>query len=294
MSDSHNVTALVVRPKARERALIPNGPRLSHASGELLSAIQITDEYGDHHTIQVPIERPLTVVLDGKEVATLWTLGASAEWLVLGYLWTRQLVNDVTALESITVDWHSGTAAVQTRTDSSEAGVELARRPPPGITDRLGTEVDGLMTPADAFALAKMPAARITRTTLLAVLEGIPEDDAIYRAAGSVHGCALYHGVDLWVSVEDVSRRNAVDTIIGWMALHGVSGADKILFTTGRLTAEIVMKVAQSGIPIIVSRKGVTAICCELAANLGMTLFGHASRRRYICYAGVERFDAQI
>jgi FdhD protein len=115
------------------------------------------------------------------------------------------------------------------------------------------------MTPADAFALAKMPAARITRTTLLAVLEGIPEDnDAIYRAAGSVHGCALYHGVDLWVSVADVSRRNAVDTIIDWMALHGVSGADKILFTTGRLTAEIVMKVARSGIPIIVSRKGVT------------------------------------
>jgi FdhD protein len=130
MSDSRNVTALVVRPKARERALIPNGPRLSHASGELLCAIQVTDEYSDHHTIQVPIERPLTVLLDGKEVATLWTLGASAEWLVLGYLWTRQLVNEVTALESITVDWHSGTAAVQTHTGPSGAGDELARHPP--------------------------------------------------------------------------------------------------------------------------------------------------------------------
>ncbi len=107
-----------------------------------------------------------------------------------------------------------------------------------------------------------------------------------------MHGCALFNGSDLWVSVEDVSRRNAIDTIIGWMALHGISGGGKILFTTGRLTAEIVAKAAYSGIPVVVSRKGITASCYDLAVKLGTTLFGHAAKGRYLCYAGLERFDA--
>jgi len=142
--------------------------------------------------------------------------------------------------------------------------------------------------------LPRLAATRLSRTTLLSVIERVPQEEAIYRAAGSVHGCALFNGADLWISIEDVSRRNAVDTVIGWMALHGISGGEKILFTTGRLTAEIVAKAAYSGISVLVSRKGITAGCYDLAARLRMTLFGHAAKGRYLCYAGAERFDSGI
>ena len=113
--------------------------------------------------------------------------------------------------------------------------------------------------------------------------------DAIHRAAGSVHGCALFQGGELWTAVEDVSRHNGVDTITGFMMLHGVDGADKILFTTGRLTGEMVMKAAHNGIPLMISRNGTTAVGYELAAKLGMTLIGRAANRRYLCYVGSER-----
>jgi FdhD protein len=103
----------------------------------------------------------------------------------------------------------------------------------------------------------------------------------------------LFCGGELWISVEDVSRRNALDTVCGWMALHGISGAEMILYTTGRLTAEVIIKAALSGIATVVSRKGITASCCDLAEKLAMNLFGHAARGRYICYAGLERFHPQ-
>ena len=115
--------------------------------------------------------------------------------------------------------------------------------------------------------------------------------DTVYRVAGSAHGCALFCESELWLSVEDVSRRNAVDTISGWMALHGVTGDKLILYSTGRLTAEIVMKAAYNGISTVVSGKGMTASCCDLADTLGMTLFGHAAKGHFTCYAGAERFD---
>lgn len=247
---------------------------MTGTSGEALREIEITDEYGDHRTIHVPVERSLSVRLNGREIATLWTLGARPEWLVLGYLRNRQLVRDVTQLASVGVNWSAGTASILMR--PGRAAEHQARE--------------------SAVALGDLPAmcrgwARISRTTLQSLLASMEGNDAIYRAAGSVQGCALFQGRNLWLSVEDVSRRNSFDIITGWMALHGVSGSDKLLFTTGRLTAEVVIKAADNGIPILVSRKGVTSACLDLAARLGMTLIGHASRRRYICYAGAERFD---
>jgi FdhD protein len=119
------------------------------------------------------------------------------------------------------------------------------------------------------------------------------QQDGIHRKAGSVHGCALFRGADLLVFVEDVGRHNAIDTITGWMAFYGVEGRDKVFYTTGRLTSEMVMKSAQIGVPIIVSRNGVTAMGFDLAAKLGMTLFGRAANRHFLCYTGSERFDAE-
>jgi FdhD protein len=156
----------------------------------------------------------------------------------------------------------------------------------------LGSVFGDLMTQTHGITLPPVATARISRSTLLTLLDSMRIHDEIHRAAGSVHSCALFQAADVWVSVEDVSRHNAVDTVTGWMALHGVGGGDKILFTTGRLTGEIVMKAAFNGIPIIVSRNGVTAMGYDLAVRLGMTLFGRAANRRYACYAGAHRFDS--
>lgn len=275
----HDVTAVVLGVTARGRPPVVGGPRLSQSSGELLREIQIIDEYGDHRTIHVPVERSLNVVVDDQEVATLWTLGASAEWLVLGYLWNQQLVTDVTTLESITVDWRSGVAAVKTRRDPQDA--EGRGR------------LSGAPMNVNALAVSRTPPASISGSTVLSLLEALPPDGAVYRAAGSAHAFILFQIAELWLSVEDTSRRNAIDTITGWTALHGTPGHDKILYTTGRLTAEIVLKAAGSGIPVLVSRKGLTSMCFDLAVKLGMTLFGHAAKGRYICYVGAERFDAE-
>ncbi len=226
--------------------------------------MRVIDQYGDQHAIRVPIERPLRILLDGREITTLWTLGASPAWLVTGYLWSRQLITDVTGLESITVDWPSGAATV--RTQAPAAGAQ--QRP----------------------ALAP---AHVSGETVLAMLANLPQDGGIYRAAGAVHGCALFEGPELWASVEDVSRRNALDIVTGWMLLHGVTGAGKILFMTGRLTAETVLKAAQLAIPTVVSRKGLTSACVDVAARLGMSLFGHAARGRYLCYTCAPDQDRQ-
>jgi FdhD protein len=285
------VLALLLQPAARARCPVPGGPRLTRVSGELLRKVQTVDEYDDHRVIEVPVERPLSICLDGQIVATLWTLGASAEWLVLGYLWTRQFVSDITAIESISIDWTDGMAQVKTRSGFTAAHRHIV---PPWMdfAGQIGTDPSGTLLIGDALRLAPLPAQRVSRTTLLSILQYPLQNDAIYRAAGSVHGCALFCNSELWVSVEDVSRRNALDTICGWMALHGIPGTDMILYTTGRLTAEVIMKAALSGISTIISRKGMTALCHDLAERLGMTLFGHAAKGRYVCYAGVERFES--
>ncbi len=125
------------------------------------------------------------------------------------------------------------------------------------------------------------------------MLEAMRQRNSVHRKAGSVHGCALFRQDELLMFVEDVGRHNAIDTIAGWMWLHGVDGADKIFYTTGRLTSEMVIKSAQMGVPIVVSRSGITQMGYELARQLGLALFGRATNRHFLCYTGFERFDAQ-
>ena len=294
------ISACVIGPEARRQNLVSGAPRLSSASGELLREIQIIDEQDQHRAIQIPLERALTIRLDDREIVTLMTLGASPEWLVAGYLRNQQLVTDVTLLDSISVDWPSATATVRTRQLGARAG--HAAPEVGGLVAAagcsLGTGFADLMKSPAAITgvVAKLPSvaqARVSRGTLLYILEVMQQYDAIHRAAGSVHSCALFRGSEMWVSIEDVSRHNGVDSITGWMALHSVGGADKILFTTGRLTGELVMKAAFNGIPILASRNGVTASGYDVATRFGMTLFGRAAKRRYLCYTGAERFAAE-
>ena len=271
---------------------VAGAPRLTAACGELLREITVLDEYGERRSIHIPAERPLTVFVDKRELVTLMTLGASPELLVLGYLLNQRLVAAVDEVESITVDWEVGAAAVKTRQGIADIAEKTARRV---VTTGCGqgTVFGDLMSQVGALRLPDAATARIRQSTLHGLLEQMRQRNSIHRKAGSVHGCALFAGSELLMFVEDVGRHNAIDTIAGWMGMHGVQGADKTFYTTGRLTSEMVMKSAQMGVPIIVSRNGVTAMGHGLADQLGMTLFGRAANRHFLCYTGFDRFDSE-
>ena len=271
---------------------VAGAPRLTAAQGELLREITILDEYGERRSIFIPAERPLTVFIDKRELVTLMTLGASPELLVLGYLLNQRLISGVAEVASITVDWDVAAAAIKTQHGIADLAQKTARRV---VTTGCGqgTVFGDLMSQVDAVHLPDVATARIRQSTLHALLEQMRQRNSIHRKAGSVHGCALFQGRELLMFVEDVGRHNAIDTIAGWMGLHGVTGADKTFYTTGRLTSEMVMKSAQMGVPIIVSRNGVTAMGHGLAEQLGMALFGRAANRHFLCYTGFERFDSE-
>ena len=267
-------------------------PRLTRASVALMREIEVLDEYGRRNRIHIPDEQPLTLFVDRRELVTLMTLGVAPELLALGYLRNQRLVDSVGQVESVTVDWEVGAAAVRTHDGIVDIDGRTARRV---VTTGCGqgTVFGQLMDGIEAVRLPGVRVARIRQSTLRGMLETMRRQDSVHRTAGSVHGCALFRGTELLMFVEDVGRHNAIDTIAGWMWMHGVDGADKTFYTTGRLTSEMVMKSAQIGVPIIVSRNGVTAMGHALAQRLGMTLFGRAANRHFICYTGFERFDAE-
>ena len=232
--------------------------------------------------------------VDKRELVTLMTLGASPELLVLGYLRNQRLVDAVSDIESITVDWDVHAAAVKTRAGIERFDEKTAKRV---VTTGCGqgTVFGDLMGELGSIHLpaADEPSARLSQAALYGLLNAVRLQESTYKSAGSVHGCALFRQAEMLRFVEDVGRHNAIDTLAGWMWMNDVDGADKIFYTTGRLTSEMVIKSAQLGVPIIVSRSGITQMGHELATQLGLCLFGRATNRHFICYSGFERFDSQ-
>lgn len=281
-----------VQPESRKLRAVAGAPSLTAAWCDLKRTIEILDEHGERRPIDVPAERPLTISVDGRELVTLMTLGACPEYLVLGYLYNQRLIGDVTEIESIAVDWQTNAAAVKARFGAGKIAERIAHRI---VTSGCaqGTAFGDVMSRLDSVHLPPAAAARISQSVLYRLLETMRRQETLYRGAGSVHGCALFDAADMVVFVEDVGRHNAIDTIIGWMIQHAVVGGDKIFYSTGRLTSEIVMKSAQIGVPIMVSRNGVTAMGLDIAKKLGMTLLGRAVKRRFLCYVGAERFDSE-
>ncbi|MDE2368174.1 MAG: formate dehydrogenase accessory sulfurtransferase FdhD [Burkholderiales bacterium] len=276
--------------------LAPGAPRLTAARCELLREITILDQTGERRRIAIPVERPLTIFVDRRELVTLMTLGVNPELLVLGYLRNQRLIDRVDEVESITVDWDVAAAAVRTHAGVVDIAARTARRV---VTTGCGqgTVFGDLLVQLEGIRLPDAATTRLRQGTLARMLETMRQQETVHRKAGSVHGCALFRiggpACEMLMFVEDVGRHNAIDTIAGWMALHGVDGGDKAFYTTGRLTSEMVMKSAQLGVPIIVSRNGVTAMGHELAERLGMALFGRAANRHFLCYTGFERFDSE-
>jgi FdhD protein len=268
-------------------------PRLTSASAPLVEDVSVLDEYGARRTVSIPAERALTVFVDKRELVTLMTLGSQPELLVLGYLRNQRLVESLDDIDSITVDWEVSAAAVKTRAGIERFDEKTAKRV---VTTGCGqgTVFGDLMNELHTLHLpaADDPSARLSQTTLYGLLNAMRVQESTYKSSGSVHGCALFQQDRLLTFVEDVGRHNAIDTIAGWMWLHDVGGADKIFYTTGRLTSEMVIKSAQMSVPVIVSRSGITQMGLQIAQQLGLALFGRATNRHFICYCGFGRFDA--
>ena len=267
-------------------------PYLTQARAPLTREVSAVNEFGDSISVSIPAERALTVYVDKRELVTLMTLGAQPELLVLGFLRNQRLVQSVREVESITVDWEVGPAAVKTRAGISDIEARTAKRV---VTTGCGqgSVFGDLMAEVDSLVL---PAATLTQQQLYAIVNAIRLQETTYKSSGSVHGCALFRGEEMLVFVEDVGRHNAIDTIAGWMWLQSdalSAGRDKVFYTTGRLTSEMIIKSAQMGVPIVVSRSGMTQMGYELALRLGLCAIGRATNKRFLCYSGAERLKWQ-
>ena len=267
-------------------------PRLSAQGLPPTRTVAARDQHGDRREVQVVGERPLTLTVDGREVVTLMTLGTHPEELALGYLRNQRLVERLADIAEVAVDWERETVAVRMRPGRAIADWQekLARRT---VTTGCGQGTVFSCT-LDKLYDRRLPAARLRQSVLYALLARIAGLNQVYKRAGAVHGCALCRDAEVLMFVEDVGRHNAADAVAGRMWLRDVAGADKIFYTTGRLTSEIVMKVAHMGVPVLLSRSGVTQMGVELAADLGVLMVARAKGRAFLAYNLAERiaYDA--
>lgn len=265
-------------------------PYLTHARVPLTHGLEVVNEFGERLVMDIPSERALTVYVDKREVVTLMTLGAQPEWLVLGFLLNQRLVASAADVESITVDWEVGAAAVKTRHGVVDLAQKTAKRV---VTTGCGqgSMFGDLM---DSVGTIELPPATITQAQLYNMVNAIRLQDSIYKTAGSVHGCALFQDDEMLLFVEDVGRHNAIDAIAGWMSLQsGLRSDNKFFYTTGRLTSEMVIKAAQMGIPVVVSRSGITQMGQMVAQRLGLCTIGRATNKRFLCFSGAHRLVLQ-
>jgi FdhD protein len=268
----------------------PLGYRPSMTSAGLgpTHAVQAVDEYGEVRDGRVAGESPLTIKVDGREVVTLMTLGTCPEMLTLGYLRNQRLFEDLSDIRAVTVDWEREQVSVTTVAGRGISDWEnrLARRT---VTTGCGQGTVFSCT-LDKLYDVRFSPATLRQSVVYDLLAAITRYNGIYRAAGAVHGCALCHDARILTFIEDVGRHNAADAISGMMWLDNIDGGDKIFYTTGRLTSEIVMKCAHMGIPVLLSRSGLTHMGLGLAEELGMTLIARAKGRHFLIYSGAGRF----
>ncbi len=277
-------------PDSRQRedyiiAPDPDNPSLSRA-------LEVTDETGTRLLAHAVEERPLTIFLNSQEVVTAMTIGDHPDWLAVGYLRNQAMLRDDDAITAIDYEPDISTIVVRTRRQTDYE--QKMRRKVHTSGCAQGTVFGDVM---EAFEKIRLSDAAVLRTSwLYALLKRINATPSLYHKAGSIHGCVLCKEDRPLVYVEDVGRHNAVDKIAGWMFLNNVSAEDKIFFTTGRLTSEMVLKCAAMGIPILISRSGFTAWGVELARKVNMTLIGRARGARFLCAAGDHRIirDAPI
>ncbi|HEY1325927.1 MAG TPA: formate dehydrogenase accessory sulfurtransferase FdhD [Casimicrobiaceae bacterium] len=269
----------------------PYRPVLTNSARPATYDVAATDEHGVTRSVAIAGEHPLTLYVDKRELLTIMTLGAAPEALAIGYLRNQRLVDSIEDIVAVQVDWETDSCAIKTRNGLADLDRKTARRTTTTGCGQ-GTVFGDLMDEIDSVRLPT--GATLTQAALYDLLDRVRQHETIYKQAGAVHGCALAtndgNRSEILMFVEDVGRHNAVDAIAGRMWLDRLDGDDKIFYTTGRLTSEMVIKAAQMRIPFLVSRSGLTQMGHEIARKVGMTMIGRATNRHYLLFTGAERF----
>jgi FdhD protein len=259
-------------------------PLLTNAARPATYEVEAINERGEMVPTSIAGEHPLTLYIDKREIVTLMTLGHAPEALIVGYLRNQRLVASVDDIEAVQVDWETESVAVSTH---SKKPLSLEKRT---VTSGCGqgTVFGDLMEEIDSIALRQD--VFLSDENLFLLVDRVRKHETIYKKSGAVHGCALATtGGEILKFIEDVGRHNAVDAIAGTMWLEGIDGSDKVFYTTGRLTSEMVIKCAQMRIPFLVSRSGLTKMGHDVATRVGITMLGRASGRHYLVFSGKQR-----
>jgi len=263
-------------------------PQLSNAGLKATANVVACNEYNESVEGAIAVERALTIYLDKREIVTLMTLGNHPELLILGWLRNQRMVDDIEAIKAIQVDWEAEAVAITTHDGIENLDQKLGRKT---VTTGCGqgTVFGDLMEDIDEISLQQ---PLLKQSSIYHLLNTLNEYNEIYKNAGAVHGCALCSeasGIEIFI--EDVGRHNAVDAIAGYMWLNEIEGQDKLFYTTGRLTSEMVIKVALMEIPVLLSRSGITAMGLEIAQKVSVTLIARAKGRHFLVYHGGELIE---
>ena len=263
-------------------------PELTNAGLDATTSVTSYNEYNEAIEGSVAVERALTIYLDKREVVTLMTLGNHPELLILGWLRNQRMVEDIEAIKAIQVDWETESVAITTHAGVEDLDSKLSHKT---VTTGCGqgTMFGDLMDNIDKVSLQQ---PMLKQSAIYGLLNTLNEYNEVYKNAGAVHGCALCsEGLGIEQFIEDVGRHNAVDAIAGYMWLNDVGGNQKLFYTTGRLTSEMVIKVALMGIPVLLSRSGITRMGLDIAQKVGVTLIARAKGRHFLVYHGREFID---
>jgi FdhD protein len=263
-------------------------PELTDAGLKATANVTACNEYNEPVEGAIAVERALTIYLDKREIVTLMTLGNNPELLILGWLRNQRMIEDIEAIKAIQVDWEIDAVAITTHDGVADLDARLDHKT---VTTGCGqgTMFGDLMEDIDEIQLSQ---PLLKQSSIYTLLNTLNEYNEVYKNAGAVHGCALCSetlGIEQFI--EDVGRHNAVDAIAGYMWLNELEGADKLFYTTGRLTSEMVIKVALMGIPVLLSRSGITAMGLEIAQKVGVTLIARAKGRHFLVYHGGELIE---
>lgn len=267
----------------------PYQPVLTDAGKAFSIQTSAVDENGEVRTIELVGERALTIYVDKQEVVTLMTMGSSPELLTLGYLKNQGFFDELSEIKVVQVDWETDAVAVVTEHGSADFSQQMQQRT---VTTGCGQgTVFGRLQ--DKLKNLQLPEVSIKQETIYQILNLLTHHNEVYKKAGAVHGCALCSNDQIDFFIEDVGRHNAVDAIAGYMWLNDISGADKVFYTTGRLTSEMIIKVAQMGIPLVLSRSGATQMGLKMAQQSGVTMICRAKGKHFLVLNGAENIVFQ-
>jgi len=259
-------------------------PKLTNAGLSFSKSVNAIDELGNSRSIELVGERALTIYVDKQEIVTLMTMGTHPELLALGYLKNQGFFEQLNEIKIVQVDWETEAVAIVTHQQHSDFSKQMQQRT---ITTGCGqgTVFGRLM---DKLKGIRVLQYTLNQSTIYDLLDALKSHNEVYKKAGAVHGCALCTENKIDFFVEDVGRHNAVDSIAGYMWLNGITGVNKIFYTTGRLTSEMVIKVSQMGIPVLLSRSGATQMGLDMAIQSGITLISRAKGKHFLVLQGAE------